>query len=85
MRLGGGDREAGEVVSLAETLQGLGFLLVAGEKGEEEEEEVSLKLLTSEAEDMVGNEPWTFLPLYTSPTYHLLLYMNMIYPPKGPS
>lgn len=63
MRLGAGDREAGEVVSLAETLQGLGFLLVAGEKGEEEEEEVRLKLLTSEADDMVGNEHWTFLPL----------------------
>lgn len=58
IRFGGGDLEEEEVLILAEIQ--LGFLLVAGERVEE----VRLKLLTNEAEDMMGNNSGTAL-LYT--------------------
>lgn len=60
MRLGGGDLEGEEeeVLILAEIQ--LGFLQVEGERAEE----VRLKLLTNEAEDMVGNNSGTAC-LYT--------------------
>lgn len=64
IRFGGGDLEEEEVLILAEIQ--LGFLLLAGERAEDAEE-VRLKLLTNEAEDMVAKELLNCLALYTSP------------------